>query len=796
MITHCRYRGSVGKRDHQTSEPERRERTYLRAMTGFGDIADDAQHRVLEAQFQAADGVALLRHVMNLLGLIFVWQVFAHCCSPVLLGAWSAALLGSMLLGWWLARPRRRADNAGLSARDLRRHGIGAFVLGLSWAGCMMIVSHAGETEELVALWTLVSCMMVCGAISYAATPLAAAAFLLPCIGGLFAMFGDGLQLPLHGLATSYALSLLAGCIIYARTFAHQHSSTAQLAEKSEVVSLLLREYEEGGSDWLWQTDRLRRINGASKRFAETMGLTLSELEGAPLVQILAGSAWEGGRFAAGLHSLADHLKRRESFSNLVLPVEVAGKTRWWELSASPRHDDNGAFLGFRGVATDVTLQRESADKIAQLARFDPLTGLPNRSHLREVLDQAVAAAGVRRPGCAFLMVDLDRFKSINDTLGHQIGDKLLSEVARRLSQACRGQEFCGRIGGDEFAVVVPAALDNHAIAQLADSIIAILSASYQIDGHILYIGASIGSALSPVDGRDSESLIRSADLALYRAKDDGGGVHRAYEPQLHAKAEERRLLELALREALEKDQMHVLYQPVVQADSGRVVGFEALARWTHPEMGPISPAKFVPVAEEARLIAPIGEWVLRTACMEALNWPDDVRVAVNVSAEQLTHPSFVATVMSALAQSGLDARRLELEVTESVFMNEDAGALRVLDQLLGLGIQLSLDDFGTGYSSLGYLSRTRFTTIKIDRSFVVGASKDVAESLAIIRAVVTLANSLGMATTAEGVETEAELAMVLELGCKKVQGFYFGRPMAAGDATALFPAAPERLIA
>jgi len=765
-------------------------------MTGLGTIADDAQYRVLEAQFRAADSVALLRHVMNLLGLIFVWTVFAHCCSPILLAGWSVALIGTIMLGLWLDRNRRLSANVGLTARDLRRHGMGGLALGLSWAGCMMIVAHAGETEELVALWTLVSCIMVCSAISYAATPLAATAFLLPCIGGLFAMFGDGLQLPLHALATSYALSLLAGCFIYVRTFAHQHSSTAQLAEKSEVVSLLLREYEEGGSDWLWQTDTMRRINGASKRFAETMGLPPEQLEGVPLVQILAGSAWESGRFAAGLHSLADHLKRRESFSNLVLPVEVSGKTRWWELSASPRYDDSGAFLGFRGVASDVTVQRESADKIAQLARFDPLTGLPNRSHLREVLDQAVAAAGARRPGCAFLMVDLDRFKSVNDTLGHQIGDKLLSEVARRLSKACRGQEFCGRIGGDEFAVVVPSALDNHAIAQLADSIIAILSASYQIDGHILYIGASIGSALSPVDGRDSEALIRSADLALYRAKDDGGGVHYAYEPQLHAKAEERRLLELALRAALEKNQMHVLYQPVVQADSGRVVGFEALARWTHPELGPISPAKFVPVAEEARLIAPIGEWVLRTACTEALNWPDDVRIAVNVSAEQLSHPSFVATVVSALAQSGLDARRLELEVTESVFMNEDAGALRVLDQLLGLGIQLSLDDFGTGYSSLGYLSRTRFTTIKIDRSFVVGASKDVAESLAIIRAVVTLADSLGMATTAEGVETEAELAMVLALGCKKVQGFYFGRPMSADDAGALFLAAPERLIA
>jgi diguanylate cyclase (GGDEF)-like protein len=520
-----------------------------------------------------------------------------------------------------------------------------------------------------------------------------------------------------------------------------------------------------------------------------------SQMEGVSLVQILAGSGWADGRFAAGLHSLADHLKRRESFSNLALPVEVNGQWRWWELSASPRHDENGVFQGFRGVGSDITVQRESADKIAQLARFDPLTGLPNRSHLREVLDQAMDAMKGRSPGCAFLMIDLDRFKAINDTLGHQIGDQLLSQVARRLRQVCSHGEFCGRIGGDEFAVVLPHVADGAVVPRVASAIIGALSAPYQVDQHMLHVGASVGSAVSPMDGRQSEALIRSADLALYRAKDDGGGVHRAYEPQLHAQAEERRQLELALREALEKDQLHVLYQPVVDAQEGTILGFEALLRWTHPQLGAVSPVKFVPVAEEARLIAPIGEWVLRTACMEAARWPDDVRIAVNVSAEQLTHPSFVSAVVSALAQSGLAARRLELEVTESVFINDDAGALKVLDQLLGLGVQLSLDDFGTGYSSLGYLSRTRFNTIKIDRSFVVGASKNTAESLAIIRAVVTLADSLGMATTAEGVETEAELQMVRRLGCKKVQGYYFGRPMLPQDAARLFPSPPRIAI-
>ncbi|WP_420145610.1 putative bifunctional diguanylate cyclase/phosphodiesterase [Sphingobium sp.] len=761
-------------------------------MMGLTSRLDATGLRVLEAQLRSADGVAILRHGMNMCGLLFVWQVFADCCSAFRLIGWSAALIGATALAFALGRQRCRTHDVGLTPSDLRRHAIGALLQGLVWAACMSFIARSGATDELVALWTLISCIMVCGAISYAPTPLSALAYLAPCIVGVSAMFSDGGQLPLRALATSYALSLLAGCLIYARTFGRQHSSTVQLAEKSEVVSLLLREYEEGASDWLWQTDALRRINGVSARFAETMHMAPAQLEGVPLVQILAGSGWDSGRFAAGLHSLADHLKRRESFSSLSLPVEINGQWRWWELSASPRYDENGIFQGFRGVGSDVTAQRESADKIAQLARFDPLTGLPNRSHLREVLEQALADAEGRTNGCAFLMIDLDRFKSVNDTLGHQIGDKLLSQVARRLRQICDAGAFCGRIGGDEFAVVLSVVVDGASVPRLATAIIRALSASYQVDQHVLHVGASVGSAISPMDGRDSEALIRSADLALYRAKDEGGGLHCAYEPQLHAQAEERRQLELALRDALDKNELHVLYQPVVDADQGTVLGFEALLRWTHPRLGPISPVKFIPVAEEARLIGPIGEWVLRTACMEAANWPGDVRVAVNVSAEQLSQPSFVTAVSAALSESGLEARRLELEVTESVFMSDDTGAVRVLDQLLALGIQLSLDDFGTGYSSLGYLSRTRFNTIKIDRSFVVGASRNTAESLAIIRAVVTLANSLGMSTTAEGVETEAELDMVRRLGCKKVQGYYFGRPMSPQDAARLFPAPPK----
>jgi diguanylate cyclase (GGDEF)-like protein len=384
------------------------------------------------------------------------------------------------------------------------------------------------------------------------------------------------------------------------------------------------------------------------------------------------------------------------------------------------------------------------------------------------------------------MMIDLDRFKAVNDTLGHPVGDRLLGRVAERLRRLMSENEMIGRLGGDEFAVVIHDAADTAATERLARTIIDTLSRPYEVDQHTLYIGASIGLACGPRDGRTAETLIRSADLALYRSKDAGGGLFHAYEPQLHMAAEERRVLEIALRSAVANNQMHLHYQPVVDAESGKLTGFEALLRWTHPEFGPISPAKFVPLAEDARLIGPIGEWVLRTAVAQAARWDMPVRVAVNVSPEQLHNPNFVSVIAQALHQSGLPADRLELEVTEGVFMRQGTVAVQVLEKILDLGIHLSLDDFGTGYSSLGYLSQTRFSSIKIDRSFVQAASRGAKEAIAIIRAVVALADSLGMATTAEGVETEEEHLMVRRLGCSKVQGYYFGRPLPAHEAHAL----------
>jgi diguanylate cyclase (GGDEF)-like protein len=421
------------------------------------------------------------------------------------------------------------------------------------------------------------------------------------------------------------------------------------------------------------------------------------------------------------------------------------------------------------------------------LARFDALTGLPNRVYVNETLAGALEQAAAWRRRCAFLMIDLDRFKAVNDTLGHPVGDRLLAQVAGRLRELCGNGAVAGRLGGDEFGVVIREVSSIEAVEQLAQKIIDAVSRPFEIDSHALYVGASVGYALGPRDGASVEELTRNADLALYRSKEKGGGLCHSYEPALHDQARERRDIEIELRNALKKNEFEVVYQPVVRSD-GSVDGFEALLRWKNAKLGNVSPVKFIPVAEDTRLISAIGAWVLQTACREAANWPTGTKVAVNVSAEQLADPGFVSSVVSALSHAGLHHSRLELEVTESVFMREVGGAAQALEQIRGLGVKLALDDFGTGYSSLGYLRMGQFSTIKVDRSFVQSALQGARESVAIIRAVVALAESLEMTTTAEGIETAEEAAAIIGMGCKKLQGYHFGRPMSAADARAMFP--------
>ena len=753
------------------------------SVLGLRDSGDAYWGRVRAWQISVIAERAIARLGFSIIGGGITVMALSGSSAAWIGWVWYALIIGVSAL---LAAPHFRREQSNLisaTRSELNGSAIGIVFASLSWAALPIALGIHGDPQHALIAWTGGTAMMAGATFAFSSVPLFTAILVGILALGLAAMMFMFAMPYVAVIALLYGVGLIAACLRNGRTSLLHKINEFVLQEKSEVVSLLLREYEDSGGDWMWQTDASRCLTHVSPRFAVAIGVEPQALETKPLLQILAGDAWEGGNFSAGLRDLSEKLKNRESFSDLVLPVQIGGNTHWWELSASPRFDDNGSFIGFRGVGSDVTEAYRSADKINRMARFDMLTGLPNRMLVNETLGTAMAEADRWRTRCGFMMIDLDRFKAVNDTLGHPIGDRLLTRVSERLCNVMSENELCGRLGGDEFAVVVKDANDPQRMSQLAQNIIDTLSQPYEVDQYTIYIGASVGTAIGPRDGRSVEMLIRSADLALYKSKDQGGGVFNSYEPQFHARAEERRVVEIALRKALERNEFEVHYQPVVNAQSGTIESFEALLRWNNPDLGSVSPCKFIPIAEEARLIGPIGEWVLRTACAEAASWPSTIRVAVNVSAEQLHDAQFATTVVSALSHAGLPPHRLELEVTESVFMREGTKAVSVLEQILSLGVRLALDDFGTGYSSLGYLSKTKFSTIKVDRSFVQGAAKNLPESLAIIRAVVALANSLGMSTTAEGVENDDECQMIKDLGCRKIQGYLFGRPMPAEEA-------------
>jgi len=436
-------------------------------------------------------------------------------------------------------------------------------------------------------------------------------------------------------------------------------------------------------------------------------------------------------------------------------------------------------------IHMDVTEKRNSEKQIAFLAHHDALTGLANRVQLRDHIMTSLKNAE-RGERFSVLCLDLDNFKDINDTLGHSVGDALLCAVSMRLRGLVRDNDLVSRTGGDEFSIVQPGTEQPVAAAtDLATRIVEALSVPFDIGDHQVVVGASIGIALAPDDGNDADQLLKNADMALYRAKDDGRGGFHFFEPAMDAKAQARRFLELDLRKAINAGEFEVFYQPIVNLAENRVSGFEALLRWNHPTRGRVLPSEFIPLAEETGLIVAIGEWVIRQACAEAMTWPSDLRVAVNASPVQFRSKSLVPAVISALAASGLRPDRLELEITETVLMHNNDATLAMLHQLRSLGVRISMDDFGTGYSSLSYLRSFPFDKIKIDQTFV----RDLVEkpdSIAIIRAVAGLGHSFGMTTTAEGVETQQQLDQMRAEGCTEVQGYFYSKPLPASDVAQL----------
>ena len=595
-----------------------------------------------------------------------------------------------------------------------------------------------------------------------------------------FALIQPSLLMLAAGLGAAITLTLIARIewkVAERRRL--DRDARERVAARAEDI---LRSFEESGQGWFWETDRRGLISYISPKAALVLGKSVDDLCGRPLTQLVDPSAGT----AEAERTLGFHLSARSGFQDVEVRAACPDDERWWALTGRPVYDSFKNFCGFRGHGTDLTEKRRSEQQVSRLAHYDSLTGLANRVQMSQVLEQILAAPSGRERTCAVLMLDLDRFKQVNDTLGHPAGDALLKQVAQRLERALGGAGRCGRLGGDEFQVIVAGDQDRSVLGQIANEIINSLSQPYSIDGQSVVIGASVGIATSPENGTTSDELIRNVDLALYAAKDAGRGCYRFYAEDLHAAAEERAELEQDLRDAIIKGELELYYQPVVYAASEKIVGFEALMRWQHPKKGWLSPAKFVPIAEDAGLIDRLGQWALRTACADLARWPDSIRCAVNVSPLQFANPDLPSIVANALAHSGVAASRLELEITESVFLNDGAATDAMFKALKRVGVRLALDDFGTGYSSLGYLKKAPFDKIKIDRSFVQGATEEGSRNGAIIASITSLAEALHMDTTAEGVETLDELELIRLLGCSHVQGYIYFKPMNVEEATAL----------
>ena len=545
--------------------------------------------------------------------------------------------------------------------------------------------------------------------------------------------------------------------------------------DEARLALTLVHEFEEQGAGWFWQTDREGRVTYITRQVAERIG------DGRVLGRALAELFQTDPQWSENRRTLAFHLSSQTAFVDLPVHAVVGDTDRAWAITGRPRLDPLGHFIGFVGTGSDLTEKRRSEAEITNLALYDALTGLANRQRMKMTLEDTLRQSRSSYRSSSLLLLDLDRFKAVNDTLGHQTGDLLLQQVSQRLQRVVADAGLVGRLGGDEFQVLIAGEAHRERLAGLATDIIQTLSQPYFVSGSSVSIGCSVGIAVAPEDGDTVDTLVRSADLALYAAKADGRGVHRFYRPEMLAGAQSRKQLEEDLRTALAQNQLHVCYQPIVStAAEPRIVGYEALLRWEHPIRGAISPSDFIPVAEECGLIEMLGEWVLRTATREAVGWPGEVRIAVNVSPIQFANPALPALVTSALATSGIAPARLELEITESVFLTDSAASETMFARLKKLGVRLALDDFGTGYSSLGYLKSAPFDKIKIDQSFVRGAIAPGSRNGAIIQAIVTLASTLGMETTAEGVEAQDELELIRALGCTHIQGYVYGRPMRA----------------
>ena len=660
-----------------------------------------------------------------------------------------------------------------------------ALLVGVLWAIVLSVLPvHQDMAIRTVALLGAggLLCISLIALINY---PQALAALTIPIVvGSLRGLTGLGQSgdiLVQGTLIGGFTFILVTVVFNHASSFVALRASEMLVAEKGEIIGLLLREFEQTASDWVWGVDPAGTVNRLSGGFTKATGAPEAELVGADFLLFLQNITAPSDPLILQIERA---MATRETFQDVEVQIVVTGQECWWRLTGKPAFDEGGQYLGYLGTGSDITERKIAERRITLLAHHDSLTGLLNRTKFTEQLSLNVARLERYGTPFAVMFLDLDQFKGVNDSKGHMAGDRLLAEAARRM-QALLGEiDIVARLGGDEFAILLPDTGDRAAVETLAVRLVSAMREPFNIESDMFLIGASIGIAMAPGDGIRPDHLLRNADLALYRAKADGRSTHRFFETQMDSEQRERRLIEADLRGAIARSELVLHYQPLVSATDGLPTGFEALVRWNHPTRGLVPPSDFIAIAEQSDLIVDIGDWTINQACIEAAAWPDHLTVAVNLSARHFRRSDIGRVVQRALNHSGLAPKRLEIEITEGLLIENPDEVIEKLGEIRALGVTIAMDDFGTGYSSLSYLLKFPFDKIKIDRSFVEASTSDpIARD--ILRAIASMAKTLKLRITAEGVETAEQVAFLSEIACHQLQGYYFARPLASSDLPA-----------
>ncbi len=743
-------------------------------------VEEALARKVRAAQLRTIVQLTPYLMAVNVFDGIVVLSVLWHALPATLLLGWFALLLAMMVVGGkrWRETQKNQIDISDQSSLSAITRN--ATYLAIVWGLVPVLSFPVIGPQSMLVVACLTTGMTSAGAFVLSTIP-AAALIWLGVIGistlGCLAFVPYGIALPLAMLLVSFNVIVISSVLSMGRLFVSRFLNEAELDRRREVIQLLLNDFEESASDWLWETDAKGRFVRVSERLAQVCNKSREELHETDLCDLVSEES-DGRNDNPRMH-LRSVMQQGKPLRQLVVPIDVEDERRWWSLTARPFFDANGRFQGFRGVGADITEVHRSDAYISHLSQFDGLTGAGNRNWFMSLATEAIERGKIRGTILHLLLIDLDDFKSINETRGHEVGDILLCSVVKRLKQVCDGEVILARLGSDEFAVLYVGGSGEDAI-QFAERLLTILSAAFDVGhGNEVQLSASIGIARFPDLAATLGELMRAADIALYRAKRQGRSNIVMFAKDMARQEQERRELELALRNAVFAEHLNLVYQPIVRADTGEVVGCEALMRWQHPILGGIPPSIFIPMAEDAGLIRQMGAWALKEACRAAAraDWP--LIMSVNLSPLQFASKELVTNVKEALDAVELDPSRLILEVTESVLMQNNSSTKEILDAFAAMGVHVALDDFGTGYSSLSYLRQYSFSKLKIDQSFVAEIGRR-ADSLAIISAIISLAGNLSIEVTAEGVETETQEEILRALGCDYLQGYHFGKPISS----------------